>query len=68
MARFILTERLDKEEPGSKDPLAQAMPKHSNVFDMRDADDNNKVLMHGWYNLKWMRYLQAKWNTREALD
>lgn len=62
---WYITERKDQFEPAATDPKAQAMKRHSGMFDLRTADGGIVMSSH---NLKYLRQVQARQNTATVLD
>lgn len=63
--RYQITERLDDVNPSENDPLAQAMPRHTGMYDLRDS--LNKVICASGRNVRMLRKMQARWNTNYYL-
>jgi hypothetical protein len=66
-ARYQITERLDARAPRPTDPLAQAMGRHSGIFDLRDTRHEDKPVSTTSRNLIALRKHQATLNTADVL-
>ncbi len=64
---YVITERIAPNNPEDTDPKAQATCRHSGVFDLRDTNNSN-VITCTHNNLKVLRKVQARSNTRRVLD
>lgn len=62
LARYVVTERLDGNNPTNSDPKAQAFKRHSGVFDIRDSQSGN-VICGTHSDLTKARKVQARWNS-----
>lgn len=63
-SQYTITERLDASTPSDNDPIAQAMPRHSGMFDLRCGG----AIVFGSNKLDHLRKQQAKANTQAVLD
>ncbi len=64
MARYIITERLTRVHTSDADPLAQAMSRHSGLYDLRDTSpDAPYYIVNTAYELTMLRAQQALMNS-----
>jgi len=64
---YGMYERLDPDLPDEFDPLAQAMVRHSGVFDLKDRRNGNAIVATAT-NAMALRKMQAQLNTLVVLD
>jgi hypothetical protein len=60
--RYQITERRNGATPSNDDPKAQALKRHSGVFDLRDTKSGNVIVATG-ADLRKVRAIQARWNS-----
>lgn len=64
--RYQITERRNAQAPDASDPLAQAIRRHSGMYDLRDYHSSG-VICCSSSNIIALRRQQARWNTIDIL-